>query len=92
MAANEFSSPVAIDFAPACSRCHRCGEAAEYELIAIGGSFHNMSALFCRSCGNEFIKAITGSYEQDVLVAPKQEETLHTVPSEYASSSEMPGD
>lgn len=91
MATNEFSSPVAIDFAPTGSRCHWCGEVAEYELTAIGGAFHNMSALFCRSCGNEFIKTITGSYDVDILVAPKQGETLHTVPLGYAAYPEMPG-
>jgi len=90
MATNEFSSPAAIDFAPAGSRCYWCGEAAEYELTAIGGAFHNMSALFCRSCGNKFIKAITGSYDQDIPVAPKPGETSYTVPSSYAAYSEMP--
>lgn len=92
MATNEFSSPVAVDFAPTGSRCHWCGEMAEYELTAIGGAFHNMSALFCRPCGNAFIKTITGSYDQGILGAPKRGEALKTPSLGYTASSEMAGD
>lgn len=92
MTKNEFSNPVAVDFAPVGSSCHWCGKPAEYELTAIGGAFHNMSALFCRSCGREFIKAITGSYDQRIPVAPKHGETLRTISSEHAAYAEMPVD
>lgn len=91
MAKNEFTSPIAVDFAPSGSKCAWCGETAEHELTAIGGAFHNMSALFCRSCGNEFIKTIIGSYDQGILVAPKRGKALNT-PSLGAAYSEMPGD
>ena len=92
MAKNEFTSPIAVDFAPAGSRCQWCGAAADYELTAIGGAFHNMSALFCRSCGNEFIKAVTGSYDPDTLVATKRGEAPHAAPLGYAAYPEMPAD
>lgn len=67
MAKHEFSGPIAIDFAPVGSACEWCGKPAEYELTAIGGARHNMSGLFCRSCGNEFIKSVTGDYDLDML-------------------------
>ncbi len=92
MAKNEFSSPVAIDFAPSGSSCQWCGQAAEYELTAIGGAFHNMSALFCRSCGNEFVNFVTSSYDLDIRAATKRDEVPRTAPVGYAADSEIPGD
>jgi hypothetical protein len=92
MATNEFTSPIAIDFAPAGSSCQWCGQAAAHELTAIGGAFHNMSALLCRVCGSEFIKAVTGSSDPTILVAAKGGEVPHAALLGSAAYSEMSAD
>ncbi len=61
MSINEFRRPVSVDSAPRGSRCEWCGEPAEQQLTAIGGSFHNDSGLFCRSCGEKFAQAVANS-------------------------------
>lgn len=58
---NEFRRPVSVDFAPRGSLCEWCGKPAEKQLTAIGGSYHNESGLFCRSCGEEFTRAVINS-------------------------------
>jgi hypothetical protein len=73
MATNEFNSPVSIDFAPEHCVCEWCGKPAEYELTAIGGKYHNMSALFCYSCGQEFYAVVAGSYDLEALIAKKKD-------------------
>ena len=61
MSYNEFRRPVSVDFAPRGSLCEWCGKPAEKQLTAIGGSYHNESGLFCRSCGEEFTRAVINS-------------------------------
>ena len=61
MSNNEFHRPVSIDTAPRGSLCEWCGKPAEKQLTAIGGSYHNESGLFCRSCGEEFTRAVINS-------------------------------
>jgi hypothetical protein len=56
---NEFRRPVSIDSAPRGSLCEWCGKPAEVQLTAIGGIAHNESGLFCRSCGEDFTRAVT---------------------------------
>lgn len=92
MATNECTSPIAIDFAPSGSSCEWCGQMAEYELTAIGGAYHNMSALFCRSCGTVFISSVTSAHDLDALVATKRGEVAHPTHSEYAAPADVPGD
>ena len=61
MSYNEFRRPVSVDFAPRGSLCEWCGKPPERQLTAIGGSYHNESGLFCRSCGEEFTRAVINS-------------------------------
>ncbi len=61
MSTNEFRRPVSVDFAPRGSLCEWCGEPAERQLTAIGGTFHNESGVFCRSCGEKFSQAVVSS-------------------------------
>jgi len=56
---NEFRRPVSIDSVPRGSLCEWCGKPAEVQLTAIGGIAHNESGLFCRSCGEDFTRAVT---------------------------------
>lgn len=58
---NEFRRPVSVDFAPRGSRCEWCGQPAQRQLTAIGGSYHNESGLFCHSCGEKFSQAVINS-------------------------------
>ena len=58
---NEFHRPVSVDFAPRGSLCEWCGKPAEQQLTAIGGHYHNESGLFCRSCGEDFTRAVIAS-------------------------------
>lgn len=55
---NEFRRPVSVDAAPRGSLCEWCGKPAELQLTAIGGTAHNEGGLFCRSCGEEFTRAV----------------------------------
>ena len=52
---NEFHRPVSVDFAPRGSACEWCGQPAERQLTAIGGTFHNESG------GEQFSEAVTNS-------------------------------
>ena len=56
---NEFRRPVSIDSVPRGSLCEWCGKPAVVQLTAIGGLAHNESGLFCRSCGEDFTRAVT---------------------------------
>ena len=58
MAQNEFMQSVSVDGVPRGSRCEWCGKPAVVQLTAIGGLSHNESGLFCRSCGEEFKRAV----------------------------------
>ncbi len=58
MTSNEFRRPVSVDFAPRNSSCEWCGQPAERQLTAIGGSFHNESGVFCSPCGEKFSQAV----------------------------------
>ncbi len=58
MSQNEFMQPVSVDGVPSGSRCEWCGKPAVVQLTAIGGLSHNDSGLFCRSCGEEFKRAV----------------------------------
>jgi hypothetical protein len=58
MSMNEFLRPISVDSVPRGSRCEWCGDPAEQQLTAIGGSHHNESGLFCRPCGEQFSLAV----------------------------------
>ena len=58
MSENEFTRSVSVDGVPRGSRCEWCGKPAEVQLTAIGGLSHNDSGLFCRSCGEDFTRAV----------------------------------
>jgi hypothetical protein len=58
MSYNEFRRPISVDSVPRGSRCEWCGKPAEVQLTAIGGIAHNESGLFCRSCGEDFSRAV----------------------------------
>lgn len=58
---NEFRRPVSVDFVPRGSRCEWCGNPAERQLTAIGGTYHNESGMFCRPCGEKFSQAVLDS-------------------------------
>jgi hypothetical protein len=58
---NEFRQPLSIDLAPQGSVCEWCGKPAEHELTALGGTYHNESGLFCRTCGEAFVRAVASS-------------------------------
>ena len=68
MTNNEFFQAISIDFAPVSSQCAWCGKPAETKLTAIGGTYHNKSGFFCRSCGQEFTRLILDSLQQNVPV------------------------
>jgi len=61
MSNDEFRRPVSVDTAPRGSRCEWCGKPAEVQLTAIGGNSHNEGGLFCRSCGEDFSRAVANS-------------------------------
>jgi len=55
---NEFQRPIAIDFAPRGRVCEWCGQPAERQLTAIGGTHHNQSGIFCGLCGEKFLENV----------------------------------
>ena len=55
---DEFHRPISADFAPLGSVCEWCGEPAERQLTAIGGSHHNQGGVFCRACGERFLETV----------------------------------
>jgi len=61
MSNDEFRKPVSVDSAPRGSVCEWCGKPAEVQLTAIGGNAHNEGGLFCRSCGEEFARAVANA-------------------------------
>jgi hypothetical protein len=61
MPTNEFSRPVSVDFAPRGSLCEWCGNPAERQLTAVGGSFHNETGVFCRPCGEKFSQTVANA-------------------------------
>lgn len=61
MPTNEFSRPVSVDFAPRGSLCEWCGNPAERQLTAVGGSFHNETGVFCRPCGDKFSQTVANA-------------------------------
>lgn len=64
---NEFHRPISADFAPRGSVCEWCGQPAERQLTAIGGTFHNQSGVFCHSCGERFLDTVIHSVQIAVL-------------------------
>ncbi len=67
MSNNEFRRPVSVDFAPRGSLCEWCGEPAERQLTAIGGSYHNESGVFCHDCGEKFSQTVASSMPAAVV-------------------------
>ena len=67
MSNNEFRRPVSVDSAPRGSRCEWCGNPAEKQLTAIGGSFHNESGLFCLDCGEKFELAVANAAQINAI-------------------------
>ena len=64
---NEFHRPISADFAPRGSICEWCGQPAEQRLTAIGGTYHNRSGTFCRSCGERFLAAVMRSVQTSTM-------------------------
>jgi hypothetical protein len=60
---NEFHRPISADFAPRGSVCEWCGQPAERQLTAIGGTYHNQSGVFCRPCGEKFLETVIHSIQ-----------------------------
>jgi hypothetical protein len=60
---NEFHRPISADFAPRGSTCEWCGQPAERQLTAIGGTYHNQSGVFCRACGEKFLETVIHSIQ-----------------------------
>jgi hypothetical protein len=58
---NEFQAPVSADLVPPDSVCDWCGQTAERQLTAIGGSFHNRTGAFCSPCGQLFLEKVVNS-------------------------------
>ena len=63
---NEFRQPLSIDEAPEGSVCEWCGKPAEHQFTALGGKFHNESGPLCRTCGDEFVRAVASSLCREV--------------------------
>ena len=61
MALNEFQRPVSVDSTSSGSQCEWCGKPAEQRLTAVGGTYHNESGAFCRSCGEQFTQTVANS-------------------------------
>lgn len=68
MSNNEFRRPVSVDAAPRGSFCEWCRKPADVQLTAIGGIAHNESGLFCRSCGEEFTRAVINASSMSASV------------------------
>jgi hypothetical protein len=64
---DEFHRPISADIAPRGSVCEWCGQPAERQLTAIGGTYHNQSGLFCHPCGERFFEAVIHSAQISVL-------------------------
>jgi hypothetical protein len=60
---NEFHRPISADFAPRGSACEWCGQPAERQLTAIGGTYHNQSGFFCHACGEKFLETVIHSLQ-----------------------------
>jgi hypothetical protein len=63
---NEFRQPLSIDEAPEGSVCEWCGKPAKHLLTQLGGTNHNGSGLFCRTCGEAFVCAVASSLSREV--------------------------
>ena len=64
---NQFNSPISVDFVPPGHVCGWCGRPAERQLTAIGGTYHNQSGVFCRSCGEHFSEAVINSAQTSFM-------------------------
>jgi hypothetical protein len=71
MPINEFRRPFSVDFAPRGSRCEWCGNPAERQLTAIGGSYHNEGGLFCRPCGEQFAQTVINAVGAAPVMPPQ---------------------
>jgi len=71
MPINEFRRPFSVDFAPRGSRCEWCGNPAERQLTAIGGSRHNEGGLFCRPCGEQFTQTVINAVASVPAMPPQ---------------------
>jgi len=71
MPINEFRRPFSVDFAPRGSRCEWCGNPAERQLTAIGGSYHNEGGLFCRACGEQFAQTVINAVASTPAMLPQ---------------------
>ncbi len=69
---NEFSRPISADVAPTGRSCEWCSKPAEQQLTAIGGSHHNESGLFCRSCGEQFLQGVVNSLRSQTVAPPPE--------------------
>ena len=63
---NEFRQPLSIDEAPEGSVCEWCGKPAKHRLTPLGGKNHNESRLFCRTCGEAFVRVVASSRCREV--------------------------
>ena len=65
---NEFRQPLSIDEAPEGSVCEWCGKPARHRLTPLGGTNHDESGLFCRTCGEAFVFTVASSLYREVTL------------------------
>jgi hypothetical protein len=63
---NELRQPLSILEAPEGSICQWCGKPAEHQFIVLGGKCQKESGLFCRTCSDEFVRAVASSLCREV--------------------------
>ncbi len=62
---NEFRQPLSIDEAPEGSICKWCGKPAKHRITQLDGT-NNESGLFCRTCGDAFVRAVASSLSREI--------------------------
>ena len=63
---NEFRQPLSLDEAPEGSVCEWCGKPARHQFIVLGGNCQKESSLFCKTCADEFVRAVASSLSREV--------------------------
>jgi hypothetical protein len=63
---NGFRQSLSMDEAPEGSVCEWCGKPAEHQFIVLGGKCPNENSLFCRTCGDEFVRNVASSIYREV--------------------------
>jgi hypothetical protein len=58
---SEFRQPLSLGLAPRGSVCQWCGKAAVHRLSLLGGPHPSAPELFCRSCGEQYVRNVASS-------------------------------